>query len=454
MKIIIVGAGEVGFHTAQRLTIENKEVVVIERQPEALKRFVDLLDVQTVCGSGSSPRILEEAGVASAEMLLAVTDSDETNLVACLFAESIGPGIKKLARIRDEDYFHFKPELTPKMLNIDTIINPDNELIKSVIHSLAVPGAEHISEFADGNIKLIGFRIEKDSPVIGIRMLELRKKIGGIPFIVAAIFRNERLIIPFGNDIVKAYDLVYFVCETKKLKPVLKFFGSRTEQVNNILIVGGGNIGVKIAQEIEKRPYHLRIIEANRERCQFLAEKLDSAIVLHGDGTDKTLLEQENIQDMDMVISLTGNEEANFLTSLLVKNMGAKRTMTRINKFAYMPIISDIGLGNILSPRLSAINSIIQHVRRGKILSSVSLKGEDAEVLEAVAMETSGIVGTPLKDLHFPKGAIVLAVTHENTSIIPDGNTVVQPKDRVVILSTRQNIPRVERELMVKLEYI
>ncbi len=454
MKIIIVGAGEVGFHTAQRLTIENKEVVVIDKQPEALKRFVDHLDVQTVCGSGSSPRVLEEAGVASSEMLLAVTDSDETNLVACLFAESIGPGIKKLARIRDEDYFHFKPELTPKMLNIDTIINPDNELIKSVIHSLAVPGTEHISEFADGNIKLIGYRIEKDSPVIGIRMLELRKKIGGIPFIVAAIFRNESLIIPFGNDIVKAYDLVYFVCETKKLKPVLKFFGGRTEQVHNILIVGGGNIGLKIAQEIEKRPYHLRIIEANRERCQFLAEKLDSAIVLNGDGTDKTLLEQENIQDMDMVISLTGNEEANFLTSLLVKNMGAKRTMTRINKFAYMPIISDIGLGNVLSPRLSAINSIVQHVRRGKILSSVSLKGEDAEVLEAVALETSGIVGIPLKDLHFPVGAIVLAVTHGSTCIIPDGSTVIQVNDRVVILSTRQNIPRVERELMVKLEYI
>jgi len=453
LKIIIVGAGEVGFHTAQRLATENKEVVVIDKQPEALKRFVDLLDVQTICGSGSSPRVLEDAGVARAEMILTVTDSDETNLVACMFAESISPGTMKLARIRDEDYFHYRPELTPRMLNIDTIINPDKELIKTVMHSLEVPGAEHISDFADGNIKLIGFRIEKESPVIGIRLLELRKKIAGLRFIVAAIFRNDRLIIPFGNDTVKAYDLVYFVCETKELKPVLKIFGSRTEQIHRILIVGCGNIGMKIAQEIEKQTYHLRIIEANRERCQFLAEKLNSAIVLHGDGTDKTLLEEENIRDMDMVISLTGNEETNFLTSLLVKSMGAKRTMTRINKFAYMPIISDIGLGNIISPRLSAINSIVQHVRRGKILSSVSLKGEEAEVLEALALETSGIIGKPLKDLHFPTGAIVLAVTQGKTSIIPDGSTVIQPNDRVVILSTRKNIKRVERELMVKLEY-
>ena len=204
MKIIIVGAGEVGFHTAQRLATENKEVVVIDKQPEALKRFVDLLDVQTICGSGSSPRVLEDAGVAGAEMILTVTDSDETNLVACMFAESISPGTVKLARIRDEDYFHYRPELTPRMLNIDTIINPDKELIKTVMHSLEVPGAEHISDFADGNIKLIGFRIEKESPVIGIRLLELRRKIAGLRFIVAAIFRNDRLIIPFGNESVGA----------------------------------------------------------------------------------------------------------------------------------------------------------------------------------------------------------------------------------------------------------
>ncbi|RPH48799.1 MAG: Trk system potassium transporter TrkA [Desulfobacteraceae bacterium] len=453
MKIIIIGAGEVGFHTAQRLTTENKEVVVIDKQPEALKRFVELLDVQTFCGSGSSPRILEEAGIAGADMLLAVTDSDETNLVACMFTESISVGVRKLARIRDEDYFHFKPELAPTMLKIETIINPENELTKTVLNSLAVPGAEHINDFADGNIKLIGVRIEKESPVIGVRLHELRKKFGSLRFIIAAIFRNDRLTIPFGNDTINAGDLVYFVCETTQLKKVLKIFGSRTAPVHNILIVGCGNIGMKIAQEIEKQSYHLRIIEANRERCRFLAEKLNSAIVLHGDGTDKTLLEEENIRDIDMVISLTGNEEVNFLTSLLVKNMGAKRTMTRINKFAYMPIISDIGLGNIISPRLSAINSIIQHVRRGKILSSVSLKGEEAEVLEAVALETSGIVGTPLKNLNFPTGAIILAVAHGKTSIIPDGDTVIEPNDRVVILSTRKNIPRVERELMVKLEY-
>jgi trk system potassium uptake protein TrkA len=453
LKIIIVGAGEVGFHTAQRLAIENKEVVVIDRQPEALKRFVDLLDVQTFCGSGSSPRVLEEAGISGAEMFLAVTDSDETNIVACLFAESIGIGTRKLARIRDVDYFTYRPELTPRMLNIDTIINPENELVKTVMHSLDIPGAEHISDFADGNIKLIGFRIEKDNPAIGIRLLELRKKIGDLRFIVAAIFRNEQLIIPSGSDIVKANDMVYFVCETKELKQTLKIFGSRAESIDNVLIVGGGNIGLKIAQEMEKRSYHLRIIEENIERCQMLAKKLNSTIVLHGDGTDKTLLEEENIRDMDIVISLTGNEEANFMTSLLAKNMGAKRTMTRINKFAYMPIINEIGLGNIISPRLSAINSIVQHVRRGKILSSVSLKGEEAEVMEAVALETSDIVGRPLKNLHFPAGAIVLAVTHGKTSIIPDGSTVIQPNDRVVILSTRKNIPRIERELAVKLEY-
>ena len=454
MKIIIVGAGEVGFHTAQRLATENKEVVVIDKRPEALKRFSDLLDVQTLLGSGSSPRILEEAGVAEAETLLAVTDSDEINLVSCLFADAMSPGIMKLARIRDEDYTHFRPDLSPRVLNIDTIINPENELIKTILHSLEVPGAEHISDFADGTIKLIGFRVEKNSPVIGIRLLDLRKKTGGLRFIVAAIFRGERLIIPFGNDKIQAGDLVYFVCGTSDLKSVFTILGSHSEPIHNVMILGGGNIGLKAAQAIEKQSYHLRVVDTSRERCQYLAEHLYRAVVLNGDGTDKTFLEEENIKEMDMVISLTGIEETNFLASLLAKNLGAKRTMTRINKFAYMPIINNIGLGHVLSPRLSAINSIVQHVRRGKILSSVSLKGEEAEVLEAVAMETSGIVDKPLKELHFPKGAIVLAVSSGGISYIPDGNSVIQPGERVVILSTRANILRVERELMVKLEYI
>ncbi|MDY0042024.1 MAG: Trk system potassium transporter TrkA [Desulforhabdus sp.] len=453
MRIIIVGAGEVGFHIAQRLAFENKEVVVIDKRAEALKRFADLLDVQTVQGSGSSPSVLEESGIRGADTFLAVTDSDETNLVACLFANAIEPGIVKFARIRDEDYTKHWPELVQKSLNIHTVINPEVEVVKTIEKSLTVPDAEHVSDFAEGKIKLIGLRVAAGSPVVGECLQDLRQKTGELRFIIAAIFRNERLIVPIGKDRVKAGDLLYFVCGTDQLEKVLKIFGSRSDPIRHILIVGGGNIGLRLALELEERQYHVRLVEIDRERCGSLAERLRHTIVLHGDGTDQELLEEENIREIDVAISLTGNEEANVLSSLLAKSLGAKRTMTRINKFHYIPIIGAIGLGQIVSPRLSAINSIVLHVRKGKVLSSVSLKGEQAEVLEAVALETSGIVERPLKDLHFPRGAIVLAILRGEKSIIPNGESIVHPGDRVIILSTRKNIARVEEELMVKLEY-
>lgn len=452
MRIIIVGAGEVGFQIAQRLALENKEVVVIDRRPDALKRFADLLDVQTVQGSGSSPRVLEQAGVGNADTFLAVTDSDETNLVSCLFANALSPGITKLARIRDDDYFRYKPEMTKLILNISSIINPEVEVVKTIERAITTPGADDVSEFAEGRIKLISIRIGSESPIKDISLLDLRKRAGDLRFIVGAILRGDRLLIPFGQDSIQPGDTVFFVCAAEETEKVLEIFGVRTEPQKYILIIGGGNIGFRLAQNLENS-YHVRLVERNKDRASFLAEQLNRTIIIHGDGTEQSLLEEENVRGMDVVVSVTGNEETNVLLSLLAKRLGARRNITRINKFAYMPIASAIGLGNIVSSRLSAIDTILQHVRRGKVISAVSLKGEEAEVLEAIALETSAIVGKPLKDLDFPHGAIVLAILRGKDSFIPTGNTVVQPQDRVIILSTRQSMLRVEEQLAVKLEY-
>lgn len=452
MRIIIVGAGEVGFQIAQRLALENKEVVVIDRRPDALKRFADLLDVQTVQGSGSSPRVLEQAGVGNADTFLAVTDSDETNLVSCLFANALSPGITKLARIRDDDYFRYKPEMTKLILNISSIINPEVEVVKTIERAITTPGADDVSEFAEGRIKLISIRIGSESPIKDISLLDLRKRAGDLRFIVGAILRGDRLLIPFGQDSIQPGDTVFFVCAAEETEKVLEIFGVRTEPQKYILIIGGGNIGFRLAQNLENS-YHVRLVERNKDRASFLAEQLNRTIIIHGDGTEQSLLEEENVRGMDVVVSVTGNEETNVLLSLLAKRLGARRDITRINKFAYMPIASAIGLGNIVSSRLSAIDTILQHVRRGKVISAVSLKGEEAEVLEAIALETSAIVGKPLKDLDFPHGAIVLAILRGKDSFIPTGNTVVQPQDRVIILSTRQSMLRVEEQLAVKLEY-
>lgn len=453
MKVVIVGGGEVGFHIAHRLASESKEVVVIDKNPEVLKRFAELLDVKTVQGSGSNPRILDEAGVRDAETFLAVTDSDETNLVASLFADAMAPGMVKLVRIRNTDYTHYRPELIERFLDIEHIISPDLEVVKILEKLMRVPNAEEISEFADGRIQLVGIRIQDDCPAVGKDLIELRKKTGELRFIVAAILRQNRLIIPTGKSHVRSGDLIYCVCEKPEMNRVLEVFGSGPVSIRNVLIIGGGNVGLGLAMRLEKSSLHVRLIEKDREKCESLAEKLDHTIILNGDGTDQELLEEENIQGMDVVISVTGDEENNILSSLLARQLGARRTITRINKIAYMPIARAIGLGNIVSPRLSAVNTILRHIRRGKVLSAVTLKGEEAEVLEAVAQEHSGIVGRPLKDMNFPSGALVIAALRGDKSLIPSGDTVIQPQDRVIILATRKAIPRVERELMVKLEY-
>ncbi len=453
MKIVIVGAGEVGFHVASRLALEDKDVVVIDNNPEALCRVSENLDVQAVQGCGSCPTILEEVGIKGTDILLAVTDSDETNLVACLFANILSPTTIKLARIRSEEYLLYQDALRQDPYRIDVVINPEAEAVKTVVRLLRVPGAVDVGEFADGRIKLIGVRLDADCPVTGTKLVDLKEKASNKKILVAAIIRNEKLIIPSGEDQIQEGDLIYFVSEEKGLKAALKIFGKRAEPLGRVLLVGGGNLGLKLARALERLSIHTKLIEKDPDRCRKLAEHLDKVIVLQGDGSDQGLLQEENIQDMDVVITLTGDEETNILASLLAKRMGAHKTVTRISKFSYFPLVSAIGLEHIVSPRLAAINTILQYVRRGKVLSAMALKGEEAEVLEAVAMETSDIVGKPLRQIPFPKGALVVAIMRGDEVIVPTGDSVILPEDRIVIFSTRQSIPQVEKALMVKLEY-
>ena len=453
MKIIIIGAGEVGFHIASRLSLENKDVIVIEKNADALRRISENLDVQNIEGCGSSPAILEQAGIKEADILLAVTNSDETNLVASLFANILSPATIKLARIRGEEYLMYQDALSHDPYGIDVMINPEVEAVKTVERLLQVPGAVDVGEFADGRIKLIGVRLDVDCPVTGTKLIDLKKKTGNKKILVAAIIRDEKVIIPSGEDQLLERDLIYFVSEENELKEALKIFGKRAEPFNHVLLVGGGNLGLKLAQALGRLSIHTKLIEKDPDRCRELVEHLDKVIVLEGDGSDQRLLQEENIQNMDVVATLTGDEETNILTSLLAKRMGAHKTVTRISKFSYFPLVSAIGLEHIVSPRLAAINTILQHVRRGKVLSAMALKGEEAEALEAVALETSDIVGKPLQQIRFPQGALVVAIIRRDEVIIPTGDSVILPQDRIIIFSTPQSIPEVEKALMVKLEY-
>ncbi len=453
MKVIIIGAGEVGFHIASHLARENKDVVVVDTNPETLRRVSDNLDVQVLQGSGSSPVVLEEAGIQSAEIMLAVTNSDEANLVACLVANILSPATKKLARIRNADYDGYHETFREKTPHIDTVINPDTEVVKTILGMMKVPGAVDVGEFADGRIKFVGIYLDDRSPLNGVELMDLPGRLGGMRLLIAAIMRDEELIIPRGKDQLRAGDLIYFISESDQLEPTLQALGKQEAPIKRVLIIGGGRIGYRLASLLEDEPISCKIIEKDPAKCDKLAERLNKAVVLHGDGSDQGLLAEENVGDMDAVVTLTNDEETNILASLLARRMGVRKCITRISKFSYFPLMTTIGIEQVVSPRLSAINGILQHVRRGKVLSAMSIKGEQAEILEAVAMETSAIVAKPLRSVGVPKGALVAAIMRQDNIIIPSGETVIAPDDRIIIVARREVIAQVEKILAVKLEF-
>jgi trk system potassium uptake protein len=447
VKIVIVGAGEIGFHFAEWLAFEKKEVVVIDINEESLQQVSDHLDVQTLHGSGSNPNILEEAGIEGADIFLAVTDSDEVNLIACFFTNLLSPGTHKVALIRNRDYAEYRSELA-KHINLSMVINPELEVVKSVLRIMSAPDVEEINDFMGGRLKMLGKHLTPESPLDGLKLMNLSDKIEKHKMIIAALIRDDRLIIPKGKDTLRAGDLVYFVCENKYLDEILKLFGPQSRSLKNILIVGGGDIGFSLARELENTRYHVKLIEKDPKRCQIISAKLHRAIVLQGYATDQKFLEQENIGAMDMLIALTWDEEINILSCLLAKRLGAKKTVARINKFSYIPLVHSIGIDHIVSPRLSAINSIFPYIHRGHFTSMVSIRGKEAEVLEAIATPNSQIVGVPLKNLKFLKEALVLYISRGEKFLIPDGDTIINPDDRIIILSKGENISSLEQALI------
>ncbi len=453
MKIIIVGAGEVGYHLAGRLALENKDVVLIDTRGEAIRRVADSIDVQTIQGSGSSPVILEQAGIKEADILLAVTDSDETNLVSCLVADILSPSTQKLVRLRSVDFEAYHQIFKERQPHIERVINPEIEMIGTIENMLSAPGAADIAEFAQGRVLVVGVRLERQSPFIGIRLAELPAHTQTAPPLIAAIVRQEQLIVPTGADRLAANDVVYFICKADDTATHLALFGKDSRPAKRVLIVGGGRAGYRLAQQLEAKSIHVKIVDRDRARCDSLAEILNKTIVLCGDGTDRALLEEENVQEVDGVVALTNDEETNILVSLLAKQMGARRAITKISKFNYLPLMDSIGIEQVVSPRLSAINTILHHIRRGRIFAAISLKGEQAEVLEAEALETAQVVGKPLKDFKFPKGALLGCIIRGEDVMIPSGESVVHPGDRIIIIARREAVAQVEKLLTVKLEY-
>ena len=451
MKIIIVGAGEVGFHIAQKLSEENQDVFLIDKDPEKIKRITENLDVQAILGSGTSPKMLNALGIKEADILVAATDSDEVNLIACLLARNLNQYIVKVARVRNLEYLEEKDLFGQNLLGVDQIINPESVMVETIRNLMMVPGASDVIDFVGGRVKLIGITIKPDSPFAG-RQLSSFKGVEG-KALVGAIVRGEQVFIPHGEDTMMADDMVYLVVRSNELFEVLDLLKVNNEAMRRVLIVGAGETGTALAGVLDQTNLNVKIIEKDSQRCTALAEKLKRVIVINGDGTDRDLLQEENIGNVDFMVAITGDSESNVLVSLQAKGLGAKKTITRINKLSYIPIVSAIGIDTVVSSRLSAIRAILQYIRRGRIISVAPLKGEHAEAIEAEALETSDLVNKPLHKVKFPKGALIGAVVRDDEVIIPVGSTVIRPRDRLIIFTLQKEVLKLEKFLTVKLEY-
>ncbi len=452
MQVLVVGAGEVGFHTALRLSREGHKVVVVDRDPEAVRKVNEQMDVQTLVGPGSSPLILREAAIEEADLVVAVTDSDEVNLQTCRFAHLLAPACTRVARIRSEDYLEFFEEVGHQRLDLDTVINPERELASQITQFMAVPAASSVSDFAQSKVKLLGLKVPVTSPLAGKKLSQGHSP-HGPAFLVAAIERGGRVIIPRGDDTLLSDDLAYVVAQEEAIDQVVTHFGLHSAPVKNLVVVGGGAIGRLVASQARARDIKVRIIEKDEEHCQRLVDQLDDVMVLHGDGTDLSLLEEENVGAADVFAAVTDDEEDNVLIALLGKKMGARRTIARVAHMGYVPLVSSLGIDLVVSPRFAAVGAILRHLRQGKVLNVASLKDDDTEVIEVEAQATSALVGRPLAQVKMPAGALVAAVIKNGRVLIPSGNTVVEPGDLMVIFLLRKVLRKVEKLLTVSLEY-
>lgn len=443
MRVIIVGAGEVGFQISRFLTAEGIDVVVVDRNKEKIRRISEELDVAVVEGEGGSPSVLQEAGAREADILLAVTDMDETNMIACLVAKVMFQIPRNVARIRNLEYFGNEPLL--HSLSINPAISPEIEAAKAVIRLLEVPFAADVEDFEDGRVKVIGFKIPPDSKLIGkaLKDLNLTKP----KVLIGAIQRGTKVIIPSGDDTVEKDDMIFLTVKSEDINPACHRIGGVTMPVRRVMIAGGGRIGYYVAKTMEARNLSIKIIEKDAERCKFLLKSLKKTVILHGDGSDQKLLEEENIADMDVFAAISNNDELNIMASLLAKSLGVKKVITIVNKTDYLPLANNLGIEAVLCPRLITAGTILKYLRGGNIISLTEVAEGKAEIMEAEVKEGSILIDKTLFEVELPKRSLIGAIIRGEEVIIPSGGDKILSNDKLIIFTLKESIKQVERLL-------
>ncbi|MEQ8369507.1 MAG: Trk system potassium transporter TrkA [Alphaproteobacteria bacterium] len=457
MKVVVCGAGVVGSNIAARLASENIDVVVVDQSADLVRRVTDQHDVQGITGHASHPDVLEQAGAGDADMLIAVTQIDEVNMIACQVAHSLFNVPMKIARVREQSYQ--RPEwsalFSREHMPIDIIISPETEVANAVARRLHVPGAFDTVSLAEDRVRLVGVRCSEDCPIVQTPLRQLTSLFPDLNIRIVAIQRSETVIVPHADDHMEVGDGVYFVVDTDHIVRAMAAFGHEEPEAHRIVIIGGGNIGLGVARQIERDDplSSVRLIERDRERAVSVAAQVERTMVIHGDALDTEILEEARVSAAETIVAVTADDEVNILSSLLAKRAGARRCITLINKTTYGPLVGPLGIDVVVSPRALTVSTILQHVRRGRIRMLYSILDGAGEIIEADALETSRMVGVPLRDARLPSGVIIGALIRAGDVIIPRGDTIIRVHDRVVLFAIAASVKKVERVFSVRLDF-
>jgi len=444
MKILIVGAGIVGFNLAQELSQEGHDISIIDDDREKIKVISDRLDVLAVRGNGCLPSILVQAQIKDADMVISVTDKDEINLMVCFLAHKFGIP-KRFARLRNMELTGTEKIFSPEELFVDFAINPAEIIIDSLSKIIQTPGAINVAEFAEGAILLRGFDVSEDAPLAGKTIKEIRPVCEMNSFMVVALIRNGVTIIPKYEDTIQAGDKVYIVVEKEFLPLVLPMINKKMEAIHKVIIFGANRISIDLANELRKFVQDISIIEPDLDQANVAANQLEDTVILHGSGTDPDLFNDINVQDAELFLALSNDDEMNILSALLAKKHGAKRAVVITNDPDYLPILDSIGMDVTINPRLITVSAILKHLRKGTVANVYKLVENQAEVIEIVTEAESAAVGKKINELKMPPDVILGAILRAGEMIVPGGSTEIMAHDTVIIATLPQCINKVEK---------
>jgi trk system potassium uptake protein len=457
MRVVICGAGQVGYGIAERLAAEENDVSVIDVSPKLVARVRDTLDVRGFVGNGASPEVLAQAGAADADMIIAVTLTDEVNMVACQVAHSLFKVPTKVARIRSQSFLQpqWADLFATEHLPIDVIISPEIEVGEMVLRRLSFPGAVDIVRFADGKVVVLGIPCLEDCPVVDTPLRQLSDLFPDLGATVVGLRRGDRMIAPAVDDQMQVGDVAIAVVKVDQVRRLMKIFGHKDPEASRIVIAGGGNIGLYVARKIEEKnpSATVKIVESHRERAVEISDDLKRTIILCGSALDQEILAEADVADADTMVALTNDDEVNILSCVMARNLGARRTLSLINNLSYPALARSLGIDAYVNPRNVTVSTILRHVRRGRIRGVHTLYDGAAEIIEAEAMETSPLVGQPLRQLELPRGIRIGAIYRGGKVISPDGECRIMAKDRVIIFAVANRVKQVEQMFRVSLEF-